>query len=377
MHKLHWDLHKIHLIRNEIQEVYLNLIIQSFALSLITIFVPIYLIEVGYSLNQALLFVMVELGTLSFFSPVSALLAKKYGLKHIVLYRMPLLIAYFAGLYMLNSWRVPIYLIALSGGIAASMYWVSLHSLFAKHSDKIHRASQAGKLTSLPGIASLFGPSIGGLIALAFGFKALISISIFLLAVSVIPLFFTGDMKPHVKMFSFRDVFARKYLKFLLAFAAQGVRAVALTIIWPLAVYFAVREITSVGYMATIAALGTITFTFFVGSASDKFDRRFIIKTGSILAAATFLVMVFAGSMTSIFLVSFMAGLFAVMIDIPLIAIFYDSANDGDLVEFIVMREVGLGIGRIAILLVLVFIVNKFTIGLSLAGIASLFSSLF
>lgn len=377
MHHFHLDLHRIHIIKNELQEVYLNLVIQSFALSLITIFVPIYLLQIGYTLNQVLIFVMVELGTLSFFSPVSAMLAKKYGFKHIILYRMPLLIAYFAGLYALSTVNVPIYLIAFSGGVAGSIYWVSLHSLFAVHSDKLHRASQASKLTSLPGVAALFGPSIGGIIAVAFGFKILLIAAMVLLLASTVPLFFTQDMKPHVVHFSVKDVFARKHLKFMLAFTAQGIRAIARVIIWPLFVYFALKEVTAVGYMATIGAVGTIIFTLYIGKVSDKVSKRSVLKVGAILAALTFLLMIFAGNKMAIFSVAFLAGLFTVMIDIPFIAMFYDKANEENITEFIVMREIGLGIGSTAIILVLIVALNKFTIGFSMAGLASLFFSLF
>ena len=97
-HSRHFHLHHIKLIKSEIQEVYLNLIMQSFALSLIAIFVPIYLLKLGYSINHAFGFAMVELGTLSIFSPVAAKMAKRIGFKHMILYRLPLLLLYFAGL---------------------------------------------------------------------------------------------------------------------------------------------------------------------------------------------------------------------------------------------------------------------------------------
>ncbi len=111
-HHHHVHAHGLHLIKSELQEVYLNLIIQSFALSLIAIFVPIYLIKLGYSLNQALVFVMVELGMLSFFTPFAVSLAKRFGFKHVILYRAPLIVLYFIALYALNSVKIPIYAIA-------------------------------------------------------------------------------------------------------------------------------------------------------------------------------------------------------------------------------------------------------------------------
>jgi MFS family permease len=368
--------HHLHLIKDEISEVYLNLIMQSFGISLIAVFVPIYLIQLGYSLNQALLFVMVELGTLSLFSPFAAMMAKRWGFKHIVLYRLPLMIYYFIGLYALNFVSFPIYLIAFGGGISGSMYWVSMHSLFAKYSNRMHRGSQAGKLISIPNLCSMIGPTIGGLIAVAFGFKVLLIISIIMICIATLPLFYTPDMKPHITKFSFSDMFDRKHLKFIARFAAQGTIAIAGVIVWPIFVYFMLEDVASVGFMVTTTALGVVIFTVFIGRLSDRISRFRIIKIGGILVALTFFARIFATDMAKAFAVSFLAGLFTVLIDLPILAYFYDKANRENTAEIVVLRELGLGVGRILTIVILLFVLNKFAVGFSLGGFASLMFSL-
>jgi len=373
-HNIHG--HHLHLIKNEISEVYLNLIVQSFGISLISIFVPIYLLKLGFSLNQALVFVMIELGTISLFSPFAAMMAKKFGFKHMIVYRLPLMLFYFIMLYALNFISFPIYLIALGGGISGSMYWVSMHSLFAKYSDKIHRGRQTGKLMTLPNLAALIGPSLGGIIAVTWGFKTLLIISMSLLCIATVPLFFTKDMKPHILKFSFRDMFAKKHLKFITQFAAQGVMTIAGTIIWPIFVFLILDDVVSVGFMATISALGIITFTLIIGKMSDKVNKMRILRFGGVLMASTFFLRIFALNIKTIFAISFIAGLFSVLIDLPVLAMFYDTANNENLSEIVVLREIGLGIGRIGAFLVLFYVINKFAVGFSLGGVASLIFSL-
>ena len=130
---IHHHFHKIHLLKSELSEIYLNLTIQSFGLSLISIFIPIYLLTLNYSLEQVLIFVMVQFGTLALLSPVSALLANRFGFKHIILFRTPLLLAFLAALYFLPKISMSIYLIAFVGGLAGSLYWTSINSIFARH----------------------------------------------------------------------------------------------------------------------------------------------------------------------------------------------------------------------------------------------------
>jgi len=372
----HIHAHHLHLIKDEIQEVYLNLIIQSFGISLISIFVPIYLLQLGFTINQALIFVMVEWGVLSFSAPFAAMMAKRIGFKHMMVYRLPLMLYYFIMLYSLNFVSYPIYLIALGGGISGSMYWVSMHSLFAKYSDKIHRGKQTGKLMTIPNISAMIGPSIGGLIAVTFGFKVLIVTSMIFLCVATIPLFFTKDMKPHVLKFSFSDMFARKHFKFITRFVAQGIMAISGTIIWPIFVYLILNDVASVGFMATISAVGIIVFTLIIGNMSDRVNKIRIIKFGGVLMALTFFLRIFALNTITIFAISFIAGLFSVLINLPILAMFYDAANKENLSEIVVLREFGLGIGKVGTLLILLYVINKFAIGFSLGGVASLIFSI-
>jgi DHA1 family multidrug resistance protein-like MFS transporter len=207
--KFRYSIHKAIVLKDELQGVYVNLMIQSFAISLIAIFVPIYLLKLGYSLNQVILFEAVKFAGLSFFSPITALLAKRIGFKHLIFFRVPMYIFYLTCLIMLEKFSLPIYLIGLIGGVSGSLYWVSLKSIFAKHSHKEKRGYEASKASALPKLATIFGPAIGGMIAVALGFKVLVTIVCLLLFISVLPLISTGELYPRTH--SFRSVF-RKWL---------------------------------------------------------------------------------------------------------------------------------------------------------------------
>ncbi len=377
MQNFHLYLQKIGIIRKEIHQVYLNLMIETFALSLISIFVPIYLLNLGFSLNEALAFILVEYTTLSFFTPVSVKLAQKFGFKHIIIYRIPLLAAYVAGLYALESIQIPIYAIALAGGISGSMYWASLHSLFAKYSEKVSRESQAGNLVSLPKIASLVGPAFGGFAAAVWGFSALFALSALFIIISIIPLFFTGDMKPAVKKVDYRKVFLKSNLKFFTRFAAQGAIMIMGPVLWPLFVYFATGDIALTGIVGTITSLGTIAASFAVPRISRRIGAETVMRLGGILVALTFILQIFSESVSRIIFVSFVSGLFIVAIDVPLIAAFYDKANDEDNIgEAVIFRQMGLGIGRLVSVFILFWVAQKFASGFGIGAAASLLFSL-
>ena len=66
----HFAIHRVVKIRNELEEIYLNQVIRTFAVSLIGIFIPIYLLNIGFALNEALFYLMVVMATLGTTSPL-------------------------------------------------------------------------------------------------------------------------------------------------------------------------------------------------------------------------------------------------------------------------------------------------------------------
>jgi hypothetical protein len=101
------------------------------------------------------------------------------------------------------------------------------------------------------------------------------------------------------------------------------------------------------------------------------------MRLGGILLASTFFYRIYAINTTRVFVISFLSGLFSVLIDLPILKGFYDTANTENLTEVVVLREIGLGIGRVGSILILLWVLNKFTVGFSMGAVASLVFSLF
>ena len=87
MHAEHSTIQKLFQIKSEIQEVYWNLVIQTFAKSLIGIFLPLYFLTIGFSLTEAVAFAFIYFASLTIFSPLSGRLTARVGYKHQILYQ--------------------------------------------------------------------------------------------------------------------------------------------------------------------------------------------------------------------------------------------------------------------------------------------------
>jgi len=94
------------------------------------------------------------------FSPISAKIANRFGFKHIMLLRAPLLILILICFSFLSSFPLPLHILAIFIGISDSLYWVSFNCLFARNSEKAKRAKEVGLIWISRSAASLIAPCV-------------------------------------------------------------------------------------------------------------------------------------------------------------------------------------------------------------------------
>ncbi len=362
--------------RDDLSKVYASVLFRASALGLASVFVPIYLLSLGFPVAKVLSFVMVLFFTLGIVSILSAFISKHFGFRVSAFFSAPLLIVYLLGLYSLEyfQWGFPeLYLLAFIQGVSAAFFWIPLNVLFTVHSTKKERGEQVGKLNIFPGIASLVAPVVGGFIAVSFGFPTLFLIATFFAFLSVIPLFFgKEEMKPRFE-FSFKKIFPKRRIKFFFAFLFGGKKDIAAETLWPIFVYFLLRDTVSIGVLTTLAALGSFGIAYFIGRMTNHSTRYLFMKIGSILLGLTWFIRSFAKTKWEVFGISFLAGVFTILIDIPFATLWMDKANQENPIEFIVFRELVLNAGKTLILLFAIFFVNSLSTFFSFAGLSSFF----
>ncbi len=361
-------------LKRRLNEIYIVHSIEGFVFSLIGIFVPVYLLTLGYSISQVLIFYIIKHLAVCVFSFFVGHISSHFGLKHTMLMRFPIVLIFLIMLYSLDSIAFPLSLIALLGGFQTALYWVPLHSLFARSSNKNHMSSDVSKLYYFPKIASIIAPLIGGFIIIFFGFNTLFIIAMLFLIVSLIPLFYTSEIKPHVN-FQVKEgtkIF-KKYPKYFFGVGVNHLGGMTESVIWPIFVYLTLANILSVGIVGTLLSIGTVLFTLIIGKFSDRFDRKSVIKIGAIFMILIWLSRVFASTEISIYVLTILAGFFTILILVPFTSITYNLAKGDNIDEFIVFREIPVAFGRVLILLLALVLVTKLELTFLLVGISHIF----
>ncbi|MBD3263093.1 MFS transporter [Candidatus Woesearchaeota archaeon] len=369
-------LHKLSLtkIKKELKEIYAATIMRAFSLSLVSVFIPMYLLNLGYELNQALFYLAIFYLTMAIFAPIVSVISSKAGLKHTIAIGPGLTIVYLLLLRSIGEINLPLYPIAIVGAIGAIIYWVPMNSHFTKSSNKGRRGTETGLFTALPKVAAVTAPFIGGVMIASFGFSLLFLIAAVLLLVSVAPLFLSYEYKSHMK-YKWKQIFSKKNLHWFDDFFVQGFVMVPVFVMFPIYIFTLSQNFSITGAAVSLMSLGIAICAILLGRATDKFGKKAIMRASAIILSLVFIGLIFITNPFAIYGMSFFIGVGWTGIAIPMFTFFCDNLKPGTRTEFMSFRDLSYCSGRTIALffLILVPLLLKFKIAFAIAAIAAIY----
>lgn len=271
---------------NELSEVYVVMIFRSLSLSLTGIFIPLYMLKLGY---PALDIIMIEFwyffARFSCFDIFSGYLVSRIGPKHTILYGNFLLILSTTGFMTLPYIHWPIWLLGAAYGGSSSMFWVPFHTDFSKINHKEHGGKELGYINIMSKIGGIFGPLVGGIVATLFGGQYIFLVAMILLVVSGMPLLKTAEPIPIHRKLNLLDINLRKMKSDILSYTMYGIDGTATGILWPiwlgLFVLVGGAAYAKLGVLASVSVLASMAAAFTIGQSIDKHKGRFLLRAGA------------------------------------------------------------------------------------------------
>ncbi len=378
MHAFHHHIHThvphcMEGLKKDINGIYLIHSIRGFVFSLFEIFIPIYLLTIDFSIPFVFLYFIARQVAILLTNFFVGSIANKLGLKHTMLISLPLSLIYLLLLPVLNSFPNMFFFfgLAILSGAQAALYWVPMHSLFARSTKKGSRNSQVGKLISFQHIAGMLAPLIGGTITLVFNFEVLFVVGIFLLLIPIGLLLYTPEIKPHIN-FNFKRglKLIKKYKKHYYLTCSEIIGGTTESVIWPLFVFLVLKNQFSVGVIGTLLGVGTVIFSLFMGHKADRKNRKNFIKIAALMLSIIWITKFFAENSVMIYILSVFSGFFVIMFSVPHTAETYRLARkEKYLDEFIIFREIPITIGKISLLLISMLFLSKINLAFIITGI--------
>jgi len=354
----------------EINQIYISVALRALAVSLISIFVPMYLYsELGYTLAETLTFYMFYAVILAVSTPFTAKFACKYGLKHSVLLSVPFYIAYFFLLYQLDKFAIPLVLIATLLGLGVSFFWMGMHLEFKKVSHRKHRGEEVGKRQAVGILATLLGPLAGGALIKFVSFQAVFLLASAVLLVSALFLF--ASKERHVPYhFSVRSIFDKRYWQSSLFFTYRGMFAMTNGVIWPLFIFMSLGDYLYLGLIGSFSAIVMAIVLVVSGKVSDKkIKKKTLVKWIVPFESITWLIRGFFVTFGGFLGITFAHSLTYGAMSAPMAAREYNHTRD-NAVEYFITREIFICLGRLLVLSFLL-LTASFTSSFVLVGAAS------
>jgi MFS family permease len=348
--------------------------IERLGWSMVGIFIPIYLLTLGFSLQQVFIYYIIQNTVILLTSFIVVYLGRIINIQKILIIRFPFLLIFLTILYNLQSIDFPIYLLAIIDGIQLMLYWFPLHILFAQFADKKNLGSSTSKLFAIPQFVTMFGPLAGGLITVTWGFKVLFIIATVLFFIAYIPILYTKIL-PIKYNFVFReglDLY-KKYKKYFYSEICNNIGEEVEGVIWPIFVYLSLINITSVGVIGTLLAVSSSVFTLIVGQLADKKNKTKLIKTSAIFIMTVWFLRLIFDNEIALYILTILSGMAFVVLSVPYYSIFYQIAQKEKAAVFFAFREIPVAIARIIVFTMGILFVANLKILFLLAGLVYLF----
>jgi len=360
-------------LKKQLNELYIVHAINSFAFSLVGIFIPIYLLQVGFSLTQVFTFYAVRYTSIFAFAFLGMYIAQSTGLKHILYARLPIMISFLYFLSTLDGTGIFYLFVSIIHGLQVALYWMPMHSLFIKNSTRKHLGEEVGKWFSFPKMLTVFGPLLGGLIVIKFGFNVLFLVVSIILLLSIFPLYYTKEIKPHVS-FKLKEGLKmfKKYPMYFFAAMGEGVFLATEGIIWPIFVFLILGDILAIGYVGTLLGVGSASFILFLGRMLDKYDMKRILHIGVPFVTVLWITRIFATTEYRIYVITLVAGFLVSLLTVPFTSITYRLAKKNNIDEFILFRETALAISRVLVMVFAIAVAGQLWTLFLLAGASNL-----
>jgi MFS family permease len=296
-----------------------------------------------------LLFYLIQNLVFLFSVFLTAKIGQEVGEKHLVLYSIPFLIMTFVFLIFMQVFGAPYWIAAIFFGLSSSFYWVGMHIEFATASDRKNRGKEVALWHVISIVVGILGPVLGALILTYYNFTVLLVLVSILFFLSSVPLFLSKEIKVGYKL-SWNKILDKEHLKYAASYFAQSIRDTSVMIFWPILVFVVLGGFLSLGMMASVTSVGVALFTLYVGRFIDRDSKTKIIHMNALFEGIVLFFRGMVKTITQIFTLDFLGGLFNTGVTIPLLAKTYNQAKKGDLVSFILFRETVLRFGRFFLL---------------------------
>jgi len=368
MHKYHHDLHidkHIHLTKflsNKYNDLLIADVFRLLSLSMISIFLPIYLLGIGFSISAVTL-MEISLFVLSIFAHYLVMARiSDWGVKKSLVVSYLLNVVFYITLYYSEVFigdfgKISFILLIIFLNLTATcLYWSAHHLYFISSTKSKNQGGKLGLLVGIPTFVGIIGPFLGSVIIDKFNFKEAFFVSgLFMLIASVV-LFFSNDIKVKIKL-DIKKILDFEHSVKNTVYVMQGISYAATGFVWPVLLFFLGIKLISMGLLYLLSNTAYAVVSYLGGKSADRNGNMKIGRIGAVGHGSSLILRALSSTIALLTTFQTMGGVFGGLMQVALNTGFYKHSHK-DMGNSIMNREAYMHVGRL--LTVLMFLVALF-----------------
>lgn len=340
----------------ELSQFYLSVFAKGLARGSILIFVPIYLLQLGFSLREVAILYIAKFALFLLASPIGMWSNSRFGIKKTMAVGDIFLIGYLAAVVLLAQRPELYFLLAILYGLASGLYLSAYHIEFTHAKDHKHEGAQISIGKALLIISQAMAPLLGALLITLGSYQLNFIVAAATILLSLVPLFMSPDFRTKPYRFNLKSLRTADSKRKAFSYAGFGVLQLGNDIFWPLFIYLVLRNVLEVGALVSLSTVITIFGVLWYGRKVDGGVRQSLLA-GVWAQAPSWLVRLFVTTPIGVTLANFYSNFTYHLLDVAYEKVIYtDAGNSSDWSNYFLFREVYVTIGRVALLLTLLIV---------------------
>lgn len=323
--------------------IYLHALLRMLGMSLVGIFIPIYIYKLTGTFASIFAFYFLYHFTVILTSALAGEAINRFGLDKVAISGAILKTIFLTLLILSGNNLGLLWLTAVIWGLSVSTTWLPYHYTVVAEEDGDGKfGHEVSYLQIVDKLGSALAPFLGGLLIFFFNFSVLYGVGIILVAFSVVPLlldsFDKRGMDYRVKRV-WQGLLQERFRPIGVGLIGYVLENRIFGILRPLFIFLTLTSVTKLGAIESVAILSTVIVVWWAGKWVDS--KGFgLMKIGIFANALVWLLLPFLSSAASFFIHSTAYLLIAVLIWTPFDSAIYELASRQRKLEFFVRREI-------------------------------------
>lgn len=298
--------------------------------------------------------------------------ASKFGYRKTAVMASAPIILFYYGLRSFESIGM-VYLTGVVGGIGFVVYWMGMNSEIAKDSHQEKKETEVGIINSLPSVAGVLAPTVGGIIIALTNFGVLLITVILLMLISFLPFLSTKEYTEGFEISFLEYLSIEKAVDFSV-FYLKGFVYLGEKVMWPLYLAVVIGASTDIGLAGSLFGLASAGVSYLAGKSMDPSNKRGYLIGSAAATSLFFVLMTLVSTSLQAFAIATIFGMSFSVLNIGIFSSIIERSSESDRIEYFSLREIGLNLGRVSALVLVAILVMNFQLayGFFLLGLVTL-----